>query len=103
MYADLHLHTNFSDGTYTPEELAFHAKSHDLSAVALTDHDTVAGCERMLKACQTQGLEFIPGAELTAEIHGIEFHLLAYCIDIHHPELLSETQKIPGRPTKPCA
>jgi len=41
MFADLHLHTNFSDGTYTPEELVAQAARNKLAAIALTDHDTV--------------------------------------------------------------
>src|SRR5579884_1177797 len=89
-YADLHLHTNFSDGTYTPEELAVHAKRCELSAVALTDHDTVEGCARMAIACKEAGIEFISGTELTAEINGIELHLLGYCIELENPNLLKE-------------
>lgn len=89
-YADLHLHTNFSDGTYTPEELAVHAKRCELSAVALTDHDTVEGCARMAVACKETGIEFISGTELTAEINGVELHLLGYCIDLDNPNLLNE-------------
>jgi 3',5'-nucleoside bisphosphate phosphatase len=89
MFADLHLHTCFSDGTYTPEELAAHARQHNLAAVALTDHDTVEGCARMARACLSEGLEFITGAELTAEIDGAELHLLGYLIDQQNPELLA--------------
>src|SRR6266481_3266010 len=90
MFADLHLHTNFSDGTYTPEELAAHGKRHDLAAMALTDHDTVEGCARMSAACETEGIEFISGTELTAELRGNELHLLAYCIDLDNQTLLKE-------------
>lgn len=93
MLADLHLHTNYSDGTYTPEELAFHACRVGLSAFALTDHDTVEGCDRAAAAAAMGGIEFIPGAELTAEVQGMELHLLAYFIDTKHPRLLSETAK----------
>ena len=75
MFADLHLHTNFSDGTYTPEELAARASELRLAAVALTDHDTVEGCARMAAACEPVGLEFIPATELTAEGNGTELHL----------------------------
>jgi predicted metal-dependent phosphoesterase TrpH len=81
VFADLHLHTCFSDGTYTPEELAGHARRCQLKAVALTDHDTVDGCARMTAACQTAGLEFIPGAEITSEFHGHELHVLGYYLD----------------------
>jgi predicted metal-dependent phosphoesterase TrpH len=90
MFADLHLHTCFSDGTYSPEELALEARRHGLSAVALTDHDTVEGCARMASACAREGLEFVPGTELTAEVQGSELHLLGYFIDITNQALLSE-------------
>ncbi|MBN8246722.1 MAG: PHP domain-containing protein [Verrucomicrobia bacterium] len=79
--ADLHLHTRYSDGTYTPEELAGHAAAVGLDAVALTDHDTVAGCAPMAAACAGRGLEFIPGSELTADLEGREFHVLGYWLD----------------------
>ncbi|MCW5558546.1 MAG: PHP domain-containing protein [Verrucomicrobiae bacterium] len=79
--ADLHLHTTYSDGTYSPEELAGHAAAAGLDAVALTDHDTVGGCARMAAACAERGIEFIPGSELTAEHEGREFHMLGYWLD----------------------
>ena len=93
MAADLHLHTCFSDGTYTPEELAAHAARLRLQTIALTDHDTTEGCLRAAMACQNLGVEFITGAELTAEFDGTELHLLGYYLDPHHPELLRQTAR----------
>jgi predicted metal-dependent phosphoesterase TrpH len=93
MFADLHMHTNFSDGTYTPEELAGHAHRHGLALVALTDHDTVEGCARMELACGKLGVEFIAGSELTAEHDGNELHIIGYFLDTHHPRLLEELAK----------
>jgi predicted metal-dependent phosphoesterase TrpH len=90
MFADLHLHTNFSDGTYTPEELAAHGKRHGLVAMALTDHDTVEGCLRMAAACAAAGIEFISGTELTAEVGGTELHLLGYCMALDNHKFLTE-------------
>ena len=90
MFTDLHLHTTFSDGTYSPEELTAEAKRFGLVAIALTDHDTVEGCPRMETACAAAGIEFIPATELTAEISGIELHMLAYFIDIYSPVLLEQ-------------
>jgi predicted metal-dependent phosphoesterase TrpH len=90
MFADLHLHTNLSDGTYTPEELAGHGKRLDFAALALTDHDTVEGCSRMGAACRELGVEFLSGTELTAELDGIELHLLGYCVDVNNQKLLDE-------------
>jgi 3',5'-nucleoside bisphosphate phosphatase len=89
MFADLHLHTNFSDGTYSPEELAAQAARFHFKGIALTDHDTVEGCTRMALACEQNGIEFIPAAELTAEIQGTEVHLLGYYLDTANPELLT--------------
>jgi 3',5'-nucleoside bisphosphate phosphatase len=91
MFADLHLHTHFSDGTYTPRELAAQARAHGLAAVALTDHDTVEGCTPMALACEEEELEFISGTELTAEVDDKELHLIGYLIDTSNPRLLLET------------
>ena len=76
MYADLHLHTNFSDGTYTPEELAGHGKRVGLTVMSLTDHDTIDGCARMAVACEELDIEFVSGCEFTVELDGFELHLL---------------------------
>jgi predicted metal-dependent phosphoesterase TrpH len=90
MFADLHLHTNFSDGTYTPEELTAQGKRLGFRALALSDHDTVEGCERMISACAAENIEFIPATELTAELDGHEVHLLGYFIDTSDAKLLIE-------------
>lgn len=89
-FADLHLHTSFSDGTYSPEELAMHARQHSLATVALTDHDTVDGCARMKAACEGLGVGFISGCELTAELNGDELHLIGYFIDLENAGLLEQ-------------
>jgi len=90
LFADLHLHTHFSDGTYSPEELAGHAKRCGFKAVALTDHDTMEGCRRMAAACQSDGIEFIPATELTTERSETELHILGYFLDSENPRLLRD-------------
>lgn len=90
MFADLHLHTHFSDGTFSPEEVVARASKIGHSALALTDHDTVEGCERMATACATARIEFITGTELTAELNDIELHILAYFIDPQNRKFLEE-------------
>ncbi|HSU56048.1 MAG TPA: PHP domain-containing protein [Candidatus Dormibacteraeota bacterium] len=93
MVADLHLHTYFSDGTYSPEEVASQAERHGLNAIALTDHDTVEGCTRASMACAAANIEFIPGAELTAEHGEHELHILGYFLDSTNARLLAEIGK----------
>ncbi|HEX5219456.1 MAG TPA: PHP domain-containing protein [Verrucomicrobiae bacterium] len=92
-FADLHLHSNFSDGTFTPEEVVERAKRAGLRAIALTDHDTVEGCERTAAACSREVIEFIVGTELTAEHNGNELHILAYLVDAGNPKLVNEIAK----------
>src|ERR1051325_11369905 len=93
MFADLHLHTNFSDGTYTPEELSAHGRRLGFRALALSDYDTVEGCARMAAAGEAKGIYFIPAAELTAELDGNELHLLSYYVDTSNAKLLVELAK----------
>jgi len=87
-FADLHLHTQFSDGTFTPEELVLYAQKSGLACIAVTDHDTVEACVRAAAACAAVRMEFIPGAELTAEHEDIEVHVLGYFLDTENRALL---------------
>jgi hypothetical protein len=89
----MHLHTNFSDGTFTPEEVVALAARNQFAAIALTDHDTVEGCERAAAACRSAGIEFITGTELTAEQEGNELHILGYFVDPNNPKLIAEIAK----------
>jgi predicted metal-dependent phosphoesterase TrpH len=73
--------------------LVTQAQRHALSAVALTDHDTVEGCVPTARACAAVGIEFISGTELTAEQAGNEIHILGYCMDLENPRLLAEIAK----------
>lgn len=93
MFADLHLHTRFSDGTYAPEEIVAEALKHGLAAIALTDHDTVEGCAPAAAACVAAGIEFLVGVELTAEQDGRELHILGYGMDATSPEFLQALAK----------
>ena len=88
-FADLHLHTFFSDGTFTPEELVERASKLGFAAIALTDHDTVEGCERAAAVCAAANIEFITGTELTAEHADTEVHILAYFVDTQNEPLLT--------------
>lgn len=88
-FADLHLHTYFSDGTYSPRELVEQAVKKGLGAIAVTDHDTVAGIAESISTGEKNGLEVLPGIELTAECEGAEIHFLGYFIN-YQDGLLNE-------------
>ncbi|MEI6077603.1 MAG: PHP domain-containing protein [Verrucomicrobiota bacterium] len=92
-FADLHLHTQFSDGTFTPEELVVQAQKSGLACIALTDHDTIEGCARTASACAAVRMEFIAGTELTAEFADTEVHMLGYFLDTQNPLLLEKMGK----------
>jgi len=79
-YADLHVHTNFSDGTFTPEEVVAKANSEGLSCVAICDHDSIDGIGPAMECAKGTSLEIIPGVELTVIKNGREIHMLGYFI-----------------------
>lgn len=88
---DLQVHSDASDGKFTPREVVVLAKENGVQVMALTDHDTVAGLPEVMIAAQEIGLKVIPGIEISAEEHGI--HLLGYGLDYKNAELLAELEK----------
>lgn len=89
-FVDLHCHSTASDGTQSPTQLIDLAKRQELSAIALTDHDTVAGVAEAAKRAAEVGIDFLPGIEISASFpHPGTLHLLGYGIDPHSPELAS--------------
>jgi hypothetical protein len=93
MRADLHVHSNASDGTDAPAEVIRRAARAGLDAVALTDHDTVAGHEQARRALP-DCLTLVPGMELSCRLADHSVHLLAYLFDPGHPELAAELARI---------
>lgn len=85
---DLHVHSNFSDGSDSPSEIVKKALSKNLSAIALTDHDTIEGIEEITKCAAGTGLEIIPGIELSTEYNGKDVHILGLYINIYNSEFL---------------
>ena len=80
-YIDLHVHSTYSDGTYTPEELILLAKKANLVAISLTDHDTISGIESAILAGEKYQIQVIPGIELSAKYKDKDIHILGYQID----------------------
>lgn len=80
-YADLHVHTTYSDSTFSPEEVVSCAKEKDLSAIAICDHDSVEGIEPCMALASKADIEIISGIEMSAEKVDAEIHILGYCFD----------------------
>jgi predicted metal-dependent phosphoesterase TrpH len=87
-YADLHLHTDFSDSTNSPQEVVRLAADCNLSAISITDHDTVDAIDIATKAAAEYSIEVIPGIELTSDVDNKEVHILGYLIDHHNKRFL---------------
>lgn len=86
---DLHTHSCFSDGTCTPEQLLQKAERIGLKAVALCDHNTVAGLPDFMAAAQQGRVEAIPGVEFSTEFKGAELHILGLFIQPRHYETVT--------------
>jgi predicted metal-dependent phosphoesterase TrpH len=85
--ADLHIHTDYSDGLHSPEEVVNMGSRAGLSWIAVTDHDTVDGLPEASAAADRLGIGFIPGVELSVCHQGQDFHILGYWIDAEDPDL----------------
>lgn len=84
---DMHVHSSASDGTFAPFALLAEAKKAGLTAMALTDHDTMDGIEEAAAAAEELGIELIPGVEISTEYHNCEIHVLGYYVSKEYPRL----------------
>lgn len=89
---DLHIHTNCSDGQFSPEETMRLAWKAGVTVAAVTDHDTVSGVAPAAKAAQQNGIRFFAGIEISVQGEA-ELHILGYGIDPENPELIAFCQK----------
>jgi hypothetical protein len=83
---DLHMHTNHSDGVYSPSEIVNKAKEAGLEAISISDHDSINGIEEAIETGNSIGVEVVPGVEISSEYNGKEVHILGYFINIKDPE-----------------
>jgi 3',5'-nucleoside bisphosphate phosphatase len=94
MSIDLHIHSIYSDGSQTPAELVRLAAGRRLSAISITDHDTMAGTVEALDTGEEQGVEVIPGLEISI-LHGdIYAHILGYGMERDDPDLIAGLSRI---------
>jgi predicted metal-dependent phosphoesterase TrpH len=92
-FADLHIHTYYSDSTASPQEVIDEARQVELSCIAITDHDTVDGIMPTRQAGEAVGIEVISGIELSSEIHDKDVHVLGYCFKEQNSPLVQELGK----------
>jgi 3',5'-nucleoside bisphosphate phosphatase len=92
--ADLHVHTTHSDGVCSPCEVVVAAASVGLTALAITDHDTVSALPIARPEARRLGVELIAGVELTCDLEGREVHLLGHFIRDDDPELLDAMARL---------
>lgn len=91
-FADLHIHTYFSDSTSSPQEVVQEAVKNGLSCIAITDHDIIDGVVPAMEAAKAVNLEVIPGIELSSEFEGRDIHILGYFIDIDKGPLVEKIE-----------
>lgn len=94
MLADLHTHSTFSDGKYTPEELVRAASEKNIGYLAITDHDSCNGVEAAKKAAAGSNVKIIAGVELGTQYNEHSVHILGYFIDIHNAPLLAKMNEM---------
>ena len=87
---DLHVHSNCSDGTFTPAGLVSYALKKNLAAIALTDHDTIDGLSELCSAAAQTSLEVVSGIEFSTEFHGKDVHIVGLDFDYQMPEFLEQ-------------
>lgn len=94
MAVDLHIHSTVSDGTLTPQQIVRIAREKGLTAIAIADHDAVAGIPLAIKAAASSDLTVLPAVEISTEYHGTEVHILGYFINTEAASLVERLQRI---------
>ncbi|MDD2495141.1 MAG: PHP domain-containing protein [Tissierellia bacterium] len=84
---DLHIHSMFSDGTDSLEDIVNIAHNKNIPAISLTDHDTTLGVLDIIKIAKNKNIKVVPGVEISSVSNGHLIHILGYNIDVHNNQL----------------
>lgn len=93
-YVDLHTHSTCSDGTFTPKELIGYGKAKGLKAIALTDHDTLAGIQEAMYYGEKYEIEVVPGIEISTEYENNELHIVGLFVSDGNSEFVSVLENL---------
>ncbi|MCH7646837.1 MAG: PHP domain-containing protein [Nitrospinae bacterium] len=94
-FADLHIHTNYSDGFWSPAQVVERvAAEGDLAVIAITDHDITDGVAETQAAAAAYGIEVIPAIEVSASEGRRPIHILGYFVDIDNAAFLAEQERV---------
>ena len=93
-FADLHIHSTFSDGLFSPQEILEKAKEVGLSCISVTDHDCVDAIPYLVEYASFYSIEIVSGVELTTELDNIEVHILGYLIEYHDKKFLERLREL---------
>lgn len=88
--ADLHVHSYYSDGTYSPDEIIKHALQNDVDLLSITDHNCISAYDELH---EMKNIRIISGVEIDSVEYGIDFHILGYGFDISDAEFRSFTDR----------
>lgn len=103
MFCDLHTHSTFSDGTFSPTEIVLKAKEIGLDAVALCDHNTIAGLDEFVSAGKKYGVTTVAGIEFSTEYNSKQLHIVGLFIKKENysdiTEIMAESQKLKEKAT----
>lgn len=92
--ADLHIHTNYSDSTSTPDEVIEQARANNLACIAITDHDTIDGIAPAMTAAEPYAIEVVSGIELSTELNKKDVHILGYLFDRENKSFVSQIRRM---------
>ena len=93
-YVDLHVHTIYSDGTFTPAQVVEKAEAAGLSAVGIADHDSTLGIEEAVSAAAEKEIEVVPAVELSCTAYELDIHILGYYVDYTDTGLLEMLSRV---------
>ncbi|MBC8183499.1 PHP domain-containing protein [candidate division KSB1 bacterium] len=86
--ADLHIHSDQSDGLFSYKKIIDYSIKIGLKAISITDHDNISALGKTEKYAKDNGLEFIPGIEISAKTRNVDLHMLGYFIDYDNKSLV---------------